>query len=195
MRWEHRVISVEHQFFQPCSHPAASKQQMVGLDAVANLVQSYLLGSNCVLTWRELEFYSNAGKQIIVTSLASRWLYLSHVQMEFEDDKLACDAAMGCTVWFVCLLVCLSTCLSTCLYPQQLLVCCLIHQPVWFCIVADVSVLQVFISESAAEEKNIVQVNYNVHTFTLALCNRLSFNAKHCPRGQKYLIEISIVSW
>lgn len=149
--FETSVVPSEHRSFQPCSHPAASKQQMVGLGAAANLAQSYLLGSNCVLTWRELEYYSNTGKQIIVTSLAERWLYLSHVQMEF--DKLARDAALGCIVWFACLLVCLSTCLSTCLYPQQLLGCCLIHQPVCFCIAADVSVLQVFISESAAEEK------------------------------------------
>lgn len=84
--------------FQPCSHPAASKQQMAGLDAVADLDRLCLLGSNCVLTWRETKYYSQAGKQIIVTSLAGRWLYLSHVQMEFEEKKLAQDVAWaGCT--------------------------------------------------------------------------------------------------
>lgn len=138
IRWRHTLVSVEHPFFQPCSHPAAIKQQMVELDVAAVLAQLCLLGSNCVLTWREPEYYSNADKQIMVTSLASRWLCLSHVQMEFEDNKLACDAAMG---WMRCL-VCLSTCLSTCFYPRQLLVCFLIHQPVCFCIVADVSVQQ-----------------------------------------------------
>lgn len=66
---------------------------MAGLGTVADLVQLCLLGSNCVLTWRETKYYSRAGKQIIVTSLAGRWLYLSHVQMEFEEKKLAHDAA------------------------------------------------------------------------------------------------------
>lgn len=153
-------------FFQPCSHPDASKQQMAGLGAVADLVRSCLLGSNCVLTWRETEYYSHAGKQIIVTSLASRWLYLSHVQMEFEENKLVCDAAWTectCVRASDCLLarlfVCLSTCLSTCLSPPQLPVCLLIYQPVCSCIMADVSMLQVFISEKAAEEKNTVQVD------------------------------------
>lgn len=65
-------MRAQHPFFQPCSHPAANKQQMAGQGAVADLVQSCLLGSNCVLTWRETEYYSHAGKQIIVTSLAGR---------------------------------------------------------------------------------------------------------------------------
>lgn len=59
-------------FFQPCLHPDTRKQQMAGLGFVADLAESCLLGSNCVLTWRETEYYSRAGKQIIVTSLAGR---------------------------------------------------------------------------------------------------------------------------
>lgn len=148
---------------------------MAGPGAVADLVQSCLLGSNCVLTWRETKYYSHAGKQIIVTSLASRWLYLSLVQMEFEEKKLADDAAWaGCTcvcslcvcIWlFTSLFVCLSTCLPTCLSPQHLPVCFLIYQPVCFCIVADVSTLQVFISESAAVEKKMFKwIRASVHS-------------------------------
>lgn len=80
---------------------------MAGLGLVADLAESCLLGSNCVLTWRETEYYSRAGKQIIVTSLASRWLYLSHVQVEFEENKLASAAEWaGC----VCVCVCESLC-------------------------------------------------------------------------------------
>ena len=125
-------------FFQPCSHPAASKQQMAGPGATADLVRLCLLGSNCVLTWRETKYHGHAGKQITVTSLAGIWLYLSHVQMEFEEKKLAHDAAwlkFMCVHLTVCLPVCLSrlsTCPSTCLSPQQLPVCFLIYQPVCF---------------------------------------------------------------
>lgn len=119
MRAQNHLCGTSNQepFFQPCSHPAASKQQMAGLGAVADLVQSCLLGSNCVLTWRETEYYSRAGKQIIVTLLAGRWLYLSHVQMEFEENKLACDAAWaGCTcVCSMCACILLFASLSVCL--------------------------------------------------------------------------------
>lgn len=129
--------SNQEPFFQPCSHPAASKQQMAGLGTVADLVQSCLLGSNCVLTWRETEYYSHAGKHIIVTSLADRWLYLSHDQMEFEENKLACDAAWtGCTcvcslcgcIWlFASPSLCLSFYLSVYLFISSTAACLLPH--------------------------------------------------------------------
>lgn len=96
-------------FFQPCSHPAASKQQMAGPGATADLVRLCLLGSNCVLTWRETKYHGHAGKQITVTSLAGIWLYLSHVQMEFEEKKLAHDAA-----WLQFMCVHLTVCLPLC---------------------------------------------------------------------------------
>lgn len=111
----------ESHFFHSCSHPFESKQQLARFGAVAHLVQPYLLGSNCALTWRETEYYSHAGKQITVTSLASRWLYLSHVQMEFDGNKL-----VGAAEWVVWMSVCVcefplfAGCLSTSLSPQQL---------------------------------------------------------------------------
>lgn len=139
--WGHiEIVSVEHVIgsqCQPCSHPAASKQQMAGLDAVADLDRLCLLGSNCVLTWRETKYYSQAGKQIIVTSLAGRWLYLSHVQMEFEEKKLAQDVAWaGCTyvcslcvcIWlFACPSVCLLIYLSVYLFVFSAAACLLPH--------------------------------------------------------------------
>lgn len=71
--------------------------------------------------------------------------------MMLHGLDVVCVCASDCLL--ASLFVCLSTCLPTCLSPQHLPVCFLIYQPVCFCIVADVSVLQVFISESAAEEK------------------------------------------
>lgn len=106
---------------------------MAGPGTVDDLVESCLLGSNCVLTWRETKYYSHAGKQIIVTSLAGRWLYLSHVQMEFEEKKLAHDAAWaGCSlcvcIWlFACQSVCLSFYLSAYLFISSTSACLLPH--------------------------------------------------------------------
>lgn len=70
----------------------------------------------------------------------------------------------ACVHQTVCLSVCLSTCLSTCLSPQQLSVCFLIYQLAWFCIVADVSMLQVFTSEKEAEEKVLKWIRAAVHS-------------------------------
>lgn len=136
--WGQRVVSVQHPLFQPCSHPNASKQQMAYQAAADDLVQPCLLGSNCVLTWRETEYYDHAGKQIIVTSLAARWLCLSHVQMEFEENKLARDAAwLRCTHvsvrerQSVCLVVCLSVFSPQPFpHPWQMPVFLLIRQPI-----------------------------------------------------------------
>lgn len=120
-------------FFQPCSHPAASKQQMAGLGAVVDLVQLCLLGSNCVLTWRETKYYSHASKQIIVTLLAGRWLYLSPCpdgvrRKEIRPwccmDWMYLCAQFRCVHLTVCLPVCLSVFLPVCL-PVYLLNSCL----------------------------------------------------------------------
>lgn len=177
--WGHRKVSVKHlnrePIFQPCSHPTASKQQMAGLGAVADLVQSCLLGSNCVLTRRETEYYSHAGKQIIVTSLVSRWLIClmsrwskkkinRPVMLHGLDTLLYVCRVSACMHLTVCLPICLSTCLSTRLSPQQLPVCFLIYQPVCFCIVADVSMLRVFILESVAEEKLFKWITAAIHS-------------------------------
>lgn len=144
MRAHNRLCGTSNQelFFQPCTHPAASKQQMAGPGAVAILVRSCLLGSNCVLTWRETEYNSHVGKQIIVTSLAGRWLYLSYAQMEFEENKLSCDAAWtGCTcvcslhacIWlFACQSLCLSFYLSVYLFISSTAACLLPHISVCF---------------------------------------------------------------
>lgn len=165
---------------------------MAGLNALANLDQLCLLGSNCVLTWRETKYYCQSSKQIIVTSLAGRWLYFSHVQMEFEEQKLAEDVAWAgspyvcsscaCIWLFACSSVCLSNYLSVYLFVACLSASQYIIYLSFFCIVADVSVQQVFISESAAGER-LIQADSSICTFTLALCHRLSFNAKNYPGG------------
>lgn len=107
MRAHHRFYATSNQEpLFPATLTSCSKQATDGetLGTVADLVQWCLLGSNCVLTWRETEYYSHAGKQITVTSLADKRLYLFHDQMEFEENKLAFDAAWPgstdvCCLW------------------------------------------------------------------------------------------------
>lgn len=70
---------------EPCLHPAASKRQMAGEDAAADAVRSCLLGSHLVLTWQKMQYHSQAGKQITLTSVAGRGVYLSRIQAEFEE--------------------------------------------------------------------------------------------------------------
>lgn len=62
---------------EPCLHPAASKRQMAGEDAAADAVRSCLLGSHLVLTWQKMQYHSQAGKQITLTSVAGS-LFVSH---------------------------------------------------------------------------------------------------------------------
>lgn len=99
----------------------------------ADLVQLCLLGSNCVLTWRETKYYSHASKQIIVTLLAGRWLYLSPCpdgvrRKEIRPwccmDWMYLCAQFRCVHLTVCLPVCLSVYLPVCL-PVYLLNSCL----------------------------------------------------------------------
>lgn len=114
----------------------------------ADSVQLCLLGSNFVLTWRETKYYSQANKQIIVTSLTGGWLCLSHVQMEFEENKLAARCCMGwmhLCVCFMYMFACSSVCRYTCLSLQQLPVYLLVYYiSLCFCVVAHVSKLHVF---------------------------------------------------
>lgn len=145
--------------------------------AVADLVQLCLLGSNCVLTWRETEYYSHAGKQIIVTSLAGRWLYLSHVQMEFEENQLAGDAE-----WVgmrLCVRVHLTVCrfcpslylfvssTAACLFPH-ISTCLLLYRG---------RCLNAAGHNIKKERKPGLE-----HQYT-HLAHRLPFDAKHCPAG------------
>lgn len=149
---------------------------MAGLGLVADLAESCLLGSNCVLTWRETEYYSRAGKQIIVTSLASRWLYLSHVQVEFEENKLASAAEWaGCVCVWISLLGCLSSCLSTCLSPQQPPVSLLIHQ---LCTVADDSILLFFLYQK--RKINFEWIRALIHSLSIEL--QIAFWCQISPR-------------
>ncbi len=174
---------------------------MAGLGAVADLVQFCLQGSNCVLTWRETKYYSRAGKQITVTSLAGRWLYLSHVQMEFEEKKLAVFLLHGpdALVWavYVCPSDYLPACLLVChfFYLSVYLFFCLAAA----CLLPNISACLFLYCGRCFNAAGLYirncKVDESVCTVTLALCHRLSFDAKHCRRGLECLLEISMVSW
>lgn len=153
---------------------------MAGLGILAILGQLCLQGSNCVLTWWETKYYSQASKQIIVISLAGRWLYFSHVQMEFGDAALVGSPFVCISRVCIWLFVCQSICLYTCLLPACLHPC--ISYIYCFLYCADVSIQQVFKSKSLAIER-LIQVDKSVCTFTWGLCHRLSFNAKNYPGG------------
>lgn len=118
---------------------------------VADLVQSCLLGSHCVLTWRETENYSHAGKRIIVTSLVTLFVSCPDgVRRKINWPMMPHGVHFVCVCLFACLPPCPSFDLSVYLFISSTAACLLPH--ISACLF--LSCRRCFNAAKAAEEKN-----------------------------------------